>query len=445
MERKFRVFFFCILVLLVGLSATGMSQVKPNYWITVYSNAPAVVTTEKSVQLDPGINTLTYPVASSLVPGSIYAQSDTAKVTSLEVKSGIGSGADLLNQKVGEEITVTSCSAGGCFTTKGKLVALIDGGFLLRISTDQLKWLKEITSFELDQSTEVSLKPRVLIRMRSKEERSATLSLNYRTSNLSWSPTYTGVIDEENNLMELTGSARLANNSGMGYEDARITLVAGQPASRDTPQLFRQEVKTAAISDQVEVGGLFEYHAYSLKKEITIGDGGNLSVPFVSSDSIPIEKTYVYRRSVSGSVQTHISFDNDDPSGLGVPLAAGTVNLYLQDEGLRFIGQDEIGNIPTGDRVELDAGAAFDIQGEARRLSHSKIGENRWKDEIRITISNRKDKPVELQVIERLNGDWSIVSSSHEYRQIDSNHIRFDLEVGGNSEIELQYVVDYQY
>jgi hypothetical protein len=73
-------------------------------------------------------------------------------------------------------------------------------------------------------------------------------------------------------------------------------------------------------------------------------------------------------------VQVFYQFKNEDKSGLGMPMPAGTIRVYQADSrgGLQFVGEDSIEHTRRRTRtLNLEIGHAFDIVCERKQTGLS--------------------------------------------------------------------------
>ena len=82
---------------------------------------------------------------------------------------------------------------------------------------------------------------------------------------------------------------------------------------------------------------------------------------------------------------------------------------------MEFIGEDWISHTSRDEKVLLYIGDAFDIVGERKQTSFTKIDKNTIKEEFEIKIRNHKKEDVTVKVLEKLyrgaNGGFSTTPS----------------------------------
>jgi hypothetical protein len=145
-------------------------------------------------------------------------------------------------------------------------------------------------------------------------------------------------------------------------------------------------------------------------------------------------------------VEVFIQFDNKN-GDLGQPLPKGVVRVYKKDAESRplFIGEDRIDHTPQDERVRLKLGKAFDITGNWKRTDFSRISERVFEQEIAIDLSNAKNEPVTVRVVEPIPGDWRVVKESHPHQKSSASSALWDVAVPAHGKTTLNYRVRTQW
>ncbi|MFB6214534.1 MAG: DUF4139 domain-containing protein, partial [Candidatus Bipolaricaulia bacterium] len=263
-------------------------------------------------------------------------------------------------------------------------------------------------------------------------------------SKLNWTPQYVGFLDEEKESLDLRGIANIDNRTGWNFRGVQVRLLAGEPKREESGPNY---LAAARSLDQQETPGpeqVFEYYRYKIGFPMDLTSGVATQVKFFHRDSVSYRKYYLFEPYSSSAVRTMLELNNTEDDGLGVPIASGTIRIYEDSGDKTFIGEDSLPSLPVGRETELELGDAFDVKGERKRISHEKIGERIWKDQIKITIENRKEKPVQMLIKERLPGDWEIIRSSHDYEKVNSRIIQYEETVPAKGTIEVSYLVQYE-
>jgi len=294
--------------------------------------------------------------------------------------------------------------------------------------------------------------------------------LAYITSGIGWSADYIVVLAPGDDAVDLTGWVTLNNSSGVAYPDARLKLIAGD-VRRGRPEVRTQMMdvlyaEKAAGAPGFEEKAFFEYHLYTLGRRTTIKDNETKQVELLDASCVPAVKRYVYRGALptqyrydssdpragtesNKKVNVLISFQNDEESGMGMPLPAGRMRLYKRgdDGSLEFVGEDRIDHTPKDEEVELYVGDAFDIVGERTQVSFTRISSSVVEESYKIEVRNHKEEEIVVDVEETFwrSVDWQIVARSGDYEKLDSQRVRWSVPVPADSSGVVTYTVRYRF
>jgi hypothetical protein len=142
-------------------------------------------------------------------------------------------------------------------------------------------------------------------------------------------------------------------------------------------------------------------------------------------------------------VRVYYRFKNEEKSGLGMPLPAGTVRVYQADSrgSLQFVGEDSITHTPKDEALNIYIGDAFDIVCERKQTDYRRIADRVFEMEFQITIRNHKDTPVNVEVREPIGGDWEVLNSTFKWSKLDAFTIGFNVPVDKDGTATLDYRV----
>jgi hypothetical protein len=203
-----------------------------------------------------------------------------------------------------------------------------------------------------------------------------------------------------------------------------------------------------------------EYHLYTLGRRTTINNNETKQVSMLTGTAVPTLKRYVvngqhfyYRNAhrpgspLKDDVEVFYQFRNDQKSGLGMPMPAGTVRVYQSDskDGVHFVGEDRIGHTPKDETINLKIGNAFDVVCERKQTDFRRISSNVYEFEYAITLRNHKSTTVSVEVNEPIGGTWEMLRSSHEWRKTDAWASQFVVAVPADGEGTLTYRVRVTY
>jgi len=360
-------------------------------------------------------------------------------------------GWQLLQSSIGQEVEVTVARGLVPKTYRGTLLSVEDG-IVLQEVTGRVQIIKEFSEVSLAQLREYRKAPALRWRIQSDSSREVQGKLSYLASGLSWSAYYTAILSETQ--MALTSWVTVQNTSGRDYKNAKLTLIAGElrrvapPAPVSPP---RAVVPLAAQEKELETQPTFEYHQYEFQRKITLNDRQSLELSFIRADAVTVSKHYVYEAAVSPHVRVEIRSVNDEAHGLGITLPAGVVRLYKEtQDGIQLIGEDSLGHTPTGEKITLVPGMAFDLKADRvlkdRQVAgRDELGRELYRDTYEIALRNQKDSDVVIEVKERLQGTWKIVSAEPNYEKLDASTVLFRAPVKAHDTAKVTYTVEWKY
>jgi hypothetical protein len=362
-------------------------------------------------------------------------------------------GWQLLQNAVGQEVEVTVARGLVPKTYRGTLLSVEDG-IVLQEVTGRVQIIKEFSEVSLAQLGEYRKAPALRWRIQSDSSREVQEKLSYLASGLSWSAYYTAILNESETQMALTSWVTVQNTSGRDYKNAKLTLIAGElrrlapPAPISPP---RAVVPLAAQEKELETKSTFEYHQYEFPRRITLTDRKSLELSFIRADAVTVSKHYVYEAALSPHVRVEIRSVNDEAHGLGIALPAGVVRLYKEtQDGIQLIGEDSLGHTPTGEKIALVPGMAFDLKADRvlkdrQVVGRDELGRELYRDTYEITLRNQKDSDVVIEVKERLQGTWKIVSAEPSYEKLDASTVLFTMPVKARAAAKVTYTVEWKY
>jgi hypothetical protein len=285
---------------------------------------------------------------------------------------------------------------------------------------------------------------------------------SYLTGGLSWNADYVLTVARDDRTADITGWVTLKNESGTGYRNARLQLVAGEvhrtpaEAAADRMKVQRSMMAEAAAPPAFARENFSEYHLYTLQRRTSVNDRETKQITLLASPSVAVEKRFVmdgqefyYRnpqgpgRPIKDAVKLYYRFRNDEKAGLGMPLPAGTVRVYQADArgGVLFAGEDRITHTPKDEVIDLYTGNAFDIVAERKQTDFRRVSANTHEMEYEITLRNHKDTAVTVEVNEPIGGDWQMLDSSYKWKKTAAFAARFDVPVPKDGTSVLRYRV----
>lgn len=460
----------------LGLASTAQAQEK-GVELTVYNQDIALVRDTRSFGLEQGVNEVRFSdVASQIDATSVHFRSLTdpegTAVLEQNYEYDIVGSQKLLQKYVDQEIKLVTEDGSeyqGTLLSGADDIILqdADGGVTV-VRLDQVR------QFDFPALPEgLITRPTLVWLLDAGQSGDQDVEVTYMTNGINWRADYVVQLNEDDTALDLNGWITLDNRSGATYADAKLKLVAGDvnvirqaKAFADRGMAVEEEVMAAA-PPQVEEREFFEYHLYDVGRPVTVRDNQTKQVEFTSAADVPAEKFFVYDGAQglgfygyavtdpgygtysNPDVNIYLQIENEEETGLGIPLPAGRVRVYKADVdgSLQFVGEDQIDHTPKDETVRLLLGNAFDIVGERRQTDFQQLGRDVIEESFEITLRNHKDQDVEVRVVEHLFrwSEWEIEQESTGHTKLDQGTIEWRLEVPADGEATLTYTVRYEF
>ncbi len=284
----------------------------------------------------------------------------------------------------------------------------------------------------------------------------------YLASKLSWNADYVLTVTRDDKAGDIDGWVTLTNGSGTAFRNAKLQLVAGDlnRVRQNLDRMLRAEEASARpypAAAPMAQEAFSEYHLYTLGRKTTINNNETKQVSMLSGTGFPVQKRYVVNGNqfyyhnaarpgapIKDSVEVFYQFKNDEKSGLGMPMPAGTVRVYQADSsgGAQFVGEDRIMHTPKDETLNLKIGNAFDVVCERNQVDFVKIATNVYEIEYAITLRNRKTTPITVEVNEPVGAaTWRMLTASHKWTKTAAFAAQFIVPVDAGAETVLKFRV----
>ena len=440
--------------LLLCCSSLSFAQ-QQDISITVYTNNLALVKDLRALELPKGKSEVRVTdVASSIDPTSVHFKSlsNAGDIDLLEqnYEYDLVSSEKLLQKYIDQEITVYTKQDG---PFQGKLLSASQDTIMLQMKAENIKIITFDPIINIDFPAlpgGLITKPTLVWLVDNKKAGIHKTEVSYLTANINWHAEYVAVSKKSDGMLELNSWVSIDNQSGVGYENARLKLIAGEvhlasaPSDRPQAKGYAMMAEEAA-PPQFEEKQFFEYHLYTLQRRATVKNNQIKQIALFPPVEIKVDKIYFYNGALYGDdVRVTLEFNNSRDSGLGIPLPKGKVRVYKEDEAdnsLEFVGEDLIDHTPQDEKVRIFVGNAFDIKGERIQKEMNQLSDRMREETWQITLRNHKQEDVTVVVEENLWGDWKIRKESHPHKKKDATTIEFEIPVPADGEAVVEYTV----
>ncbi len=430
--------------------------------LTIYNNDLALVKDIRKVDIPAGSGELRFmDVASSIMPETVHARSlnnpDEFAVIEQNYEYDLIDANKLLDKFVGKKIKIINWNdfQDRIEEVEAELLSNNDGQVFkinneIFLGRPGYKVLPEIPENLIS-------KPTLTWLYESGVETGHELEVYYLARKLSWHADYVVVLNDTDELADLSGWVTLNNQSGASYKNAGLKLVAGKVNVADARPggLERRSAYKALAMDSAmfKEQSFSDYHVYNLRRKTTVKNNQTKQISFIELSDIEIkreyvvngDKTYFTRRHSGRSnklpVEIYIKFSNSIENNMGAPLPAGVMRVYKndKDKSLQFVGEDRIDHSPKDEDVNLKLGEAFDITAEKKQIDYKEISSKMRESEWEVRLRNHKESDVVVSVIERLSGNWEVISNSHKFEKIDAFTLKFDVKAPKDKEVVVKY------
>ena len=287
------------------------------------------------------------------------------------------------------------------------------------------------------------------------------VEVSYLTGGLSWSADYVAQVRADDSAADLTCWVSLTNQSGARFDDASLKLVAGKVnRAAPSPKMLGRAMDMAMNQEAAAPGRfaserLFEYHLYALDRRTTLAEEETKQLPLLAATGVKLTRSFrivgepMWWRSRVGDLERNVpvgvwlEFTNDAASQLGMPLPAGTVRLYKQDQSgaQQLIGEDDLAHTPRDERVVLRAGSAFDIVASRTQTDYRTVSTEPFQVEVgfTVTIRNRRKDAATVLIREPIGGEWKVIESTHPPVKVDAGTLGFEVAVPAGAEVPVRY------
>jgi hypothetical protein len=451
MLRKTKNLFNILLILPTLLFAQQENQ--KSLSVTVYNQNLGVVRDVRSIDLKSGISKIEVTdVAQSIDPTSVHIKLN-GDVLEQNYQYDLVSLSKILQKYVDNNIQLVGNNNE---IIEGTLLSSNSGQIVLRKSDGGLLMLPNIGNYRFSVGSlpeGLITRPTLLWTVNAPKSGKQNVEISYQTAGMNWHAEYVALLNNDDSKIDLNCWVSIENNSGATYKNANLKLVAGDlNLVNNTPRpayevQLMQKGNTA--SDQFKERGFFEYHIYDLQRPTTLSQNETKQISLFETHGIKIKKKYYYNSGYyygnnPGKVSVIVEFDNTKENGLGIPLPKGKIRIYKTDGGANeFVGEDMIDHTPNKEKIKLKIGNAFDVLAEESQTDHKKISDKVFEDSYEITLKNRKQEDITIEVERNLGLNWEILHSSIKYIKKNAQTIIFQALVNKDSETKLKYTVRY--
>jgi hypothetical protein len=442
------------IIILITLFFSSVFTQSMNANLTLYKNGFTMVKQPAFWNVPTGKSQITY----SLIPNQLYPDTPF-----LSVQSGLNIISQRINNNIFSSDKFFKSRLGSmveAYLENGKSVygKLIEYNHKA-ISIQSKAWLKSISRDELMMLTlkekviEPQFRPKLEWDVHADYGGFLKGKILYMTGGVEWKAVYRLITQSNGDGARLISEALISNETDLNYEDATLKLVEGDlhKSSSGIPIRFApksiQSMRTGIESSTqmgVEEIALGDYYEYPLGDPVSLMSGETVTMTLYAPKVMSFKKTYIFenreRQKKEEPLVVELEITNTKENNLFIPLPAGKVEIYIEtsDGNIEFIGEDNINQIPKGEKAKLIAGRAFDVIGIRKIMDYDRQRKSE-EASIDIEIKNKKDQEVVIKVVEHISGDWVIKESNKQYIKEEAGTIYFPLTISANDSEKILY------
>src|SRR5215831_6165863 len=353
--------------------------------VTVYNSNIALVRDVRNLMLPTGTFRLKFmDIAATVNPAAVHFRSltdpDKLGVIEQNYEYDLLEPAKLLHKYVGKEVTLVRSYMSNNTTQREEIRATLlsdNNGPVWKIGNDIVTG-GYVESYRFPEvPPNLFDRPTLLMSLENSGSRKQQVETSYLANNLSWNSDYVLTVGRDDKAADLDGWVTLVNNSGTAFHNARLQLVAGDlnriypapPEARAADMVMGKAKRAGQFAQE----NFSEYHLYTLGRKSSVEDKETKQISLLAGSNIPVEKHFVVNGQnfyyhnqqnpgspIKDNVMVFYKFRNEEKSGLGMPMPAGTVRVYQKDSkgNVLFVGEDRIDHTPKDEALNIHIGNA---------------------------------------------------------------------------------------
>lgn len=454
---------FAALVTGLAFAAAGVNAADPDRRVQVgldiYNRDQALVREVRRVDLEKGVNQIDF---TGIAPG-IYGH--TASLRPLKSAAELQTHSVTYFYDLADEDKLLTRYLGRWFSFatedehySGRLLHFNDDHLFLQPDTTD-PMLEVVARGKLQDMfyprlpENLFLKPTLRWVVDARKARSdEPVELTYLTTGVTWWADYRAEVLSGDTL-ELSANFTLANDLPVDFPSVQVNLVAGKTVRAEDEELGSGDGESARADQPLRRSPsptrVFELHRYTLPDRIDLSPGQTVQVPFFAGRRIPAERRLlVPHRLDESTVLVQLRFRNDIRDAQPLPEGHWSVYSRASDGDLTFMGESYREAVPTGGTVELDVGAALDIQARRSKVSVGRPDPRRSRETWRVELTSGRAGDARVLVEHRVFGYWAVTEAfidgnPAEYDTTEAYKITFPVLVPAGKTVGLTYTLEY--
>lgn len=458
--------------------------------LTIYPDDFALVHEVRPINLQPGPQKLQLTeVSKQLDPRSVML--DWAEPAGLPAPAsnsydlGVSEGSDLMKRYLGKEVEIVRYNQNGSESDRQKGRLMVANGGQTVIEAGDKFLINPPGSIEAPTQSDIVTIPQLSVQADSPSAQAAKLNVFYLTRGLSWSSDYVAELLPTDDAISLQCWATVTNQTGTSFPRANVTLMTGSPnraalnattrtmsagfafdvaagAGRNFQDGYvaRAPAALAKPADAAIPHAVGDLQSYAVAKPADIVQDQMNRLMLLSSARVPVQKEYragmpglsSYGYSYEygpadtgrGVVTMALHFKNSTSAGLGVPLPAGILRIYGQDEtgSKRYLGASDVWNAPKDAKIDVTLSNAFDLYTMRRVTGSKKVNKRTVRKSVEITVFNSKSADSDVSVVQPFYGKFKVVEESLKHQSPDASTATWKVHVPKGGKTVLKFSAD---
>ena len=430
--------------------------------LTIYGDSRALVVDERSLSFTTGEQVIEMPgVSSQIISPSVTLKANGIEIIEQNFDFDLLSPSKLMEKAVGQYVEIIRTNpATGAETSQRVKVLSVNNGVVIQ-TANSIEVLRDDnipTRVVFPKVPEnLRAKPTLSVAVDSSTAGRRDAQLTYLTNGINWRGDYVAVFDESDETMSLQGWATINNQTNTSFEDAELSVVAGQIGNQNNRNNYnRNRNRNNGLRNAgVEAGSaerIGDNYIYPLPGRTTLATKQSKQISFVDADAVSAKKVYEYYpngfQTIQNpqSVDSRIAFSNSRAGGLGEALPAGTVRVYSADKRgkAQFVGENQITHMAAGSDVSMKIGEAFDITVKPTKVKETKVSRYVMDTEMKYELRNAKPEAVTVFVHHNFPGwftKWTILEENIKSKDRDAYSKVWAVKVPANGEKDLTFKI----
>ena len=430
--------------------------------LTIYGDSRALVVDERSLSFTTGEQVIEMPgVSSQIISPSVTLKANGIEIIEQNFDFDLLSPSKLMEKAVGQYVEIIRTNpATGAETSQRVKVLSVNNGVVIQ-TANSIEVLRDDnipTRVVFPKVPEnLRAKPTLSVAVDSSTAGRRDAQLTYLTNGINWRGDYVAVFDESDETMSLQGWATINNQTNTSFEDAELSVVAGQIGNQNNRNNYnRTRNRNNGLRNAgVEAGSaerIGDNYIYPLPGRTTLATKQSKQISFVDADAVSAKKVYEYYpngfQTIQNpqSVDSRIAFSNSRAGGLGEALPAGTVRVYSADKRgkAQFVGENQITHMAAGSDVSMKIGEAFDITVKPTKVKETKVSRYVMDTEMKYELRNAKPEAVTVFVHHNFPGwftKWTILEENIKSKDRDAYSKVWAVKVPANGEKDLTFKI----